>query len=207
MVTLYGAKGSGAAAIEAALRLAGRPFKWVEAASWQPSPTLERLQRVNALGQVPALVSDDGTVMTESAAILISLGLRYPHSGLLPPEPTQAIRGLVYLAANCYAAIGIIDYPARFCAECDDATAERMRAGTRSRLHEYWRIFADTFAAQPFLSGAHLGALDLLAAVVSRWSGARGYLAAERPAFHALMQRIEADPRLADIFERHWPPK
>ena len=84
---------------------------------------------------------------------------------------------------------------------------KRIQAGTRARLHEYWRLFADTFPAQPFLSGAQLGALDLLAAVVSRWSGARAHLATERPAFHALMQRIEADPRLADIFERHWPPK
>jgi GST-like protein len=207
MCTLYGAKGSGAAAVEAALRLAGQPFKWVEAASWQPTPALERLKAVNPLAQVPTLELEDGTIMTESAAILIWLGQRYPHSGLLPREPAQAIRGLVYIAANCYAAIGIIDFPARFCADCDEATAKRIQDGTRARLHEYWRIFADTFPAQPFLTGAQLGALDLLAAVVSRWSGARAHLATERPAFHALMQRVEADPRLADIFERHWPPK
>ena len=207
MLTLYGAKGSGAAAVEAALRLAGRPFKWVEAASWQPSPTLERLKEANPLAQVPTLALEDGTVMTESAAILIWLGLRYPHSGLLPAEPAQAIRGLVYIAANCYAAIGIIDFPARFCAECDDAAGKRIQAATRARLHDYWRLFADSFPARPFLSGEQLGALDLLAAVVSRWSGARQHLAAERPAFHALMQRIEADPRLVDIFERHWPSK
>ena len=36
MLTLYGAKGSGAAAIEAALQIAALPFGWVEAATWQP---------------------------------------------------------------------------------------------------------------------------------------------------------------------------
>ena len=207
MLTLYGAKGSGSAAIEAALRIAGVEYRWVEAASWVPASAVEELRRVNPLAQIPTLVLEDGTVMTESAAILIWLGLRYPQSGLLPAEPAQAIRGLVYIAANCYAAIGVIDYPARFCAPCDDAMSERIRAGARARLHEYWRVFADTFPAQPFLTGAQLGALDLLAAVVSRWSGARAHLATARPAFHALMQRVEADPRLADIFERHWPPK
>jgi len=205
MLTLYGTKGSGSAAVEAALRLAGQPFQLVDAASWVPTPGLEKLKRMNPLVQVPTLVLDDGTVMTESAAILIWAGLRYPQSGLLPAEPAQAIRGIVYIAANCYAAIGIIDYPLRFCAECDEGTVERIRTGTRSRLHEYWRIFADEFGAQ--MNAAHPGALDVLAAVVSRWSGARAHLAAERPALHAVLERVEADPRITDIFRRHWPPK
>ena len=145
MLTLYGAKGSGAAAAEAALRIADVPFRWVEAASWEPGKGLEELKRVNSLAQIPTLLLEDGAVMTESAAILIWLGLHYPKSGLLPSDPAQAIRGLVYIAANCYSAIGIIDYPARYCAPCDDAMSERIRAGAKSRLHEYWRIFADEF--------------------------------------------------------------
>jgi GST-like protein len=204
MLTLYGTKGSGSAAVEAALRLAGQPFQLVDAASWVPTPGLEKLKRVNPLVQVPTLVLDDGTVMTESAAMLIWAGLRYPQSGLLPAEPAQAIRGIVYIAANCYAAIGIIDYPPRFCADCDEATVERIRAGTRSRLHEYWRIFADEFGAH--MNAARPGALDVLAAVVSRWSAARAHLAAERPALHEMLERVEVEPRIADIFRRHWPP-
>jgi GST-like protein len=205
MLTLYGAKGSGAAAVEAALRIADVPFRWVEAASWEPGPGLEELKRVNPLAQIPTLVLDDGTVMTESAAILIWLGLRHPQSGLLPAEPAQAIRGLVYIAANCYAAIGVIDYPERFCAECDKATGERIRAATKARLHEYWSIFADQFGS--LLKPEQPAALDLLAAVVSRWSGARAHLKEKRPAFYALLERIEADPRSVDIFKRHWPQK
>ena len=205
MLTLYGTKGSGSAAVEAGLRLAGQPFQLVDAASWVPTPGREKLKRVNPLVQVPTLVLDDGTVMTESAAILIWLGLRYPHSGLLPAEPAQAIRGLVYIAANCYAAIGVIDFPARYCTDCDDATAESIRAATTSRLHEYWRIFADEFGAQ--MNAEHPGALEILAAVVSRWSGGRAHLAAERPALHAILERVEADPRIADIFRRYFPPK
>jgi GST-like protein len=205
MLTLYGTKGSGSAAVEAALRLAGQPFQLVDAASWVPTPGLEKLKGVNPLVQVPTLVLEDGSVMTESAAILLWAGLRFPQSGLLSAEPAQAIRGLVYIAANCYAAIGIIDYPARFCAECDDATVGRIRAGTRSRLHEYWRIFADQFGAQ--MNAEHPGALDVLAAVVSRWSGARAHLKEHRPELHSLLERVEADARIADIFRRHWPPQ
>lgn len=197
MLTLYGTKGSGAAAVEAALQIAELPFRWVDT-----DDALEELKRTNPLAQVPTLVIDDGTVMTESAAILIWLGLRYPASGLLPSEPAQAIRGLVFIAANCYAAIGVIDYPERFCTGCDKATGERIRAGTRARLHQYWEMFADHFA---FFSDERLGALELLAAVVSRWSGARAHLRAKRPAFYAALARVEDDSRVKDVFARHWP--
>jgi GST-like protein len=55
------------------------------------------------------------------------------------------------------------------------------------------------------LSGEHLGALDLLATVVSKWSGSRPHLAKSRPAFSTLVQKVENDPRIAAVFARHWP--
>ena len=210
MFVLYGAQSSGAAAIEAALALAGTPFRRVDAASWQPGPGLDELRKVNPLAQVPTLLLPDGTVMTESAAILIHLGLQFPASGLLPSLPSsraQALRGLVYIAANCYAAIGVIDYPERWCSDCSDADRERICAATRARLHQLWEVFADTFPARPFLSGEQLGALDLLAAVVSKWSGTRPHLAAARPQFAQVLQRIEAHPIVATVFARYWPPQ
>lgn len=210
MLTLYGASGSGAAAVEAALIIAGLPYRTVEVATWLKDSPLEALHAVNPLGQIPTLQFDDGTVLTESAAILLHLGLVHPQSGLLPVDPAgraQAIRGLVYIAANCYAAIGVIDYPERWCMGCDEATAKRIRAGTRTRLHALWTAFADTFTPHPYLSGPQPGSLDLLAAVVSRWSGARAHLAAHRPALHECLQRIDTDPRLTALFERHFPPR
>ena len=206
--TLYGSKGSGSAAIEAAFALIGTPCRIVETASWAPNAAFEELLRINPLGQIPTLVLEDGSVLTESAAILIHLGSVHPGSGLLPRAEAaraQAIRGLVYIAANCYAAIGIIDFPERWCADADEATQERIRAGTKARLHRNWEIFADLFPARPFLGGEAPGALDLLAAVVSRWSGTRAHLALARPAFHEALLRIEAQPQVAPVFARHWP--
>lgn len=212
-LTLYGYKGSGSAAVEAALRLAGLDFRAVEAASWDPKSALDELRRVNPLLQIPTLVLDDGTVMTESAAILIELGLRHPAGGLLPNdenERAKAIRGLVYIAANCYAMIGVIDYPDRVMDQPGKAESERVIRRSRARLHELWDRFADQFASLPpgvmFLGGAAPNALDVLAAVVSKWSGARQHLAASRPAFSQLLQRIEQHPVLAPVFNRHWPP-
>ncbi|MGE5169898.1 MAG: glutathione S-transferase family protein [Rudaea sp.] len=212
MYTLYGKQGSGSAAVEAALQIARAPFRIVETATWAQNDAYRDLLKANPLGQVPTLVLDDGSALSESAAILIHLGTAHPDSNLLPEKATrraQAIRGLVFIAANCYSAISIIDYPERWCADADhdEPVQERIRAGTRARLHRHWEMFADVFPAQPYLSGADLGALDLLAVVVSKWGGARPHLAQHRPAFHEALMRIESHPHVAPVFARHWPPK
>ena len=208
MLVLYGTQGSGSAAAEAALDIAGIDYRKVDAASWKQSPGLEELKRVNPLAQIPTLVLEDGSVVSEVAAILIHLGLVHPDSGLLSAEPSrraQQIRGLVYIAANCYAGIGILDYPERWYRDPDDATKKSMQERGRARLHELWEIFADQFPVTHWLSGDRIGALDILAATVSMWSGARKALAKSRPDFSALLARIEADPRVAAVWAKHWP--
>ena len=210
MYTLYGKKGSGSASTQAALEVIGAPYRIVETASWDTNDAFVELLKVNPLGQIPTLVLDDGTAMSESAAILIHLGGAHPESGLLPRDASlraQAVRGLVFIAANCYAAISVIDFPERWCADADadDAVKDRIRAGTRARLHKHWEMFADLFPANPYLGGRELGALDILAAVVSKWSGSRKHLEKARPAFYATLMRIEAHPKVAPVFAQHWP--
>ena len=118
----------------------------MEAASCNPGHGFYGLLRVNRRGMIPTLVLPDGTVMTESAAILIHLGLVSTPGLLLPVDAgarARVLRGLVFITATCYAAISVIDYPERWCEPCDEAIKVQIRAGTRARLHEHWRVFAD----------------------------------------------------------------
>jgi GST-like protein len=192
--------------------MAKAPYRVVDAATWRKKDdpkTFARLQRANPLHQVPTLVCPDGTVLTESAAILIHLALAHPRARLLPANAAaraQALRALVFIAANCYSNIGLLDYPERWLGKSDKAGNERLRKGARRRLHAMWTVFADSVVPAPkrFLFGAQPGAADILAAVVSRWSGGRKHLAARHPAMHAVMDRVEAHPVLAPVFARHW---
>src|ERR1700744_1415609 len=132
MYTLFGYRGSGSAAVECALELANAPYRVVSAASWDASSAVEALAQANALRQVPTLVLPDGTVLSESAAILIHLGLQLPDAGLLPSAPARratALRGLVFIAANCYSAISVIDFPERWLAEPHDEVQGNLKAG------------------------------------------------------------------------------
>ncbi|CAI8921292.1 GST-like protein [Pseudomonas sp. IT-P253] len=206
MYQLYGHKNSGAAAIEAALELCEIPYRFIDAEA--SLETAQALEKLNPLKQIPTLQLPDGSILTESAAILIHLGLTFPQSKLLPALPAerdQAIRGLVYIVSNCYSAIGIIDYPERWLAKVDESSRQNLMAGARARLHWSWEVFADQFAGELYLGDETPGALDVLAAVITRWAGSREHLRSARPGFSAWLERIDRHPILAPVFARHWP--
>jgi GST-like protein len=189
-----------------ALRSARVEYELVRAATWEPKSSLQRLRQLNPLGQIPTLVLLDGTVLTESAAILIAVGLQYPQAGLLPSAPgarALAIRGLVFIAANCYAAVSVSDYPARWTTSRSRAAASQVRQAARHQLHRSWEIFADSFGGQLQPAADPPGALAFLAVVVSQWSGTRAHLKASRPAFFENLLRLEHHPRLARVLREH----
>lgn len=207
---LYGTRGSGSAAVELALETCGAPYRVVHASSWEDDSAQDELRALNPLLQIPTLRAPAGQVLTESAAILMHLGLRFPQAGLMgghDDERDQILRGLVFIAANCYSAISVIDYPERWTTSEDAAQREAVRQASRRQLHRHWEIFADQFPALPWLSGARPGALDFLAVIVSRWSGSRPHLEQQRPEFFALLKRLEALPAVAAVCARHWPAK
>lgn len=204
---LYGTRGSGSAIAELGLTKAGVHYELRRASRWEADSAFDELLMINPLGQIPTLVLPDGSVLTESAAILVHLGLEHPTSGLLPVDPSaraQTLRGLVYVAANCYSMITVSDYPERFIDGGDEAAQKAVRSAARRQLHTAWEHFSDNFVAAPFLGGAEPGALDMMAAVVSRWSGTRAHMKTARPAFMQLLAAIEAHPTVAPVLARHF---
>lgn len=205
MYTLYGTDESGSCMIEIALARCAVEWHRVDASSWQEGPGTDALARINPLKQIPTLVTPDGQVLTESAAILIHLGLEYPDANLLVGNRGQILRGLVYIAANCYSAIGIIDYPQRWLGEAEPVVQNQLITGTRRYLHQAWVVFADQFADQLLAPSGEPNALGIMAAAVSRWDAAREALAALAPGFAQSLAQVDADPVVAPVFARHWP--
>ena len=205
MYTLYGTDDSGSCMIEIALQRCAVPWHRVEASSWQDGEGSDALARINPLKQIPTLVTPDGQVLTESAAILIHLGLEFPASALLAGNRAQILRGLVYIAANCYSAIGIIDYPQRWLGNVNETVQAQLVTGTRRYLHQAWVVFADQFAGQLFAANDTPNALGLMAAAVSRWDESREALNGLAPGFAQSLAQVDADPVVAPVFARHWP--
>lgn len=205
MFTLYGSKGCGSVAIEAGLTMAGIPFTFIEAEPWTPSPAVDALRELNPLCQVPTLVLPDGTVMTESVAILMWLATQYPDSGLLPAaakEKAIHLRWLVYLAANNYPAISIGDFPERWI--LGDAEREQLKLQAKARLQGYWQLLETHLGAIPNALGIQANALSVLITTMSYWRPGRAWFNQHCPHLLAGIRYTESDSRLTEVWARNF---
>ncbi|MEO5736842.1 MAG: glutathione S-transferase family protein [Variovorax sp.] len=206
--TLYGAPGSGATPVHAALTLIGADCTAIDVAPWEGEHERNKLTAVNPLQQVPALVLPSGEVMTESAAILIWLGDRYPEAQLCPAldDPLRAryLRWMVYVPAAIYSMYWVRDEPSRLTPE--PAAQATMLRRTAERIAECWRLMdAQLQGDTPWLLGDRIGMLDLYVAVVSRWTPGRARFYREAPRMAEVVRRVDADPRLADFWAARYP--
>ena len=206
MHTLFGARGSDSAAAKAALAFCALTFPRVRAALWEAGSDMPALLRVNPLSQRPTLLLPDGSLMTESAAIRMHLGLQYPAS--IRPAACRRARRL-HERRRCAAWPPIATAPSASATTLSVAppwphpAQDKVRQAARRQSHRYWEMFADGFSAKPCLGDKNADALDILANVVLRWSGTRAHMPQPRLAFAAWMQRASERPRLAEVFARH----
>ncbi|MDM0022843.1 glutathione S-transferase family protein [Variovorax saccharolyticus] len=205
---LYGAPGSGATPVHAALTLMDLPVKVVDVAPWQGEHERGRLSAVNPMRQVPVLVLPSGEIMTESAAILVWLADRYPAAGLAPhiDDPTRAqfLRWMSFVSAAIYSLYWVRDEPSRLASspEAEATVLER----TTERIAQCWRDMDAQMPRGPrYLLGDRLSVLDLYVTVVSRWQPRRLRFYREAPRMAEVVRRVDTEPRLLDHWAARYP--
>jgi len=209
---LYGAPGSGAVPVHAALTLIGAPVRTVDIAPWEGEAERDRAGAVNPARQVPALRTPQGELLTESAAILLWLGDRHPQAGLAPaldhPLRGQYLRWMSYVATQIYALFWVRDEPARLVP--DPAAQPAMLARSAERIAQCWHLMdaqARDLApsGSPYLLGERISMLDLYVTVASRWTPRRARFAREAPHLMAVARRVDAEPRLQALWAARFP--
>jgi GST-like protein len=205
--TLYGNRRSGSACIEAALAEAGAEVRLVEVDLDKDEQYEAPLKAVNPMGRIPALVAPDGTVITESAAMLLHLGARFPEAGLLPDlagaEGAFFLRWLMFVSNNCYEAIGRIDYPGRYTSDWANRVAVKNSAV--SELRFFWTLVEAALPDDgPYAMGPRFSALDLYIANVAAWSLAPEWRGPNIPKIERLRAAVRARPKAGPVFARHF---
>jgi GST-like protein len=200
---LYGRPGTGSLAVQVALEELDAPYERIWVGS--EASDMAQLRAINPTGRVPALVLPDGTVMFESAAMLIHLALRHPQSALAPQPGTSRhaafLQWMVFLSANVYDAALHIYYSARYSAR-GEADAEAIRKQGTDDFCTHLALVSQ--GLEPYVLGADYSIADAYLHMLAAWyPGEKGVLYARAPKLEAHAKLLSARPAVAKVQADH----
>lgn len=207
---LYGDPGSGSAPVEMLLAELEQTVELRAVPEERQHQLRPEYLAINPMGRLPTLILPDGTVMTESLAILLLLADRHPQAGLIP-APAEAARGpvlrwMTLAAAEFYPHVTRGGYPERF--GTDPSQQQALRDRAREMGRDVWRVVEAHAGltgdpARPFLLGDRFSVADIYLAVLSRWMGGRAWVPQHCPRLEALAQAVARRPLIAPLWQRH----
>jgi GST-like protein len=205
---LFARAGWGSALVEYQLAWYGRPFQREEVEDlFQSEDGRAAVLPFNPLGQIPTLLLDDGTVLTESAAITLWLAEQIGSQELVPgagsPERAGFLRWLVFLVANIYPCFTFADEPGRFVDE--EQARPSFRAAVDAHQQRLWQL-VEQAAGSPWFLGERMSALDLYLSVMTRWRPGRAWFARNAPRLHSIAVAVDALPALSEAIARNHDP-
>ena len=151
----------------------------------------EDFSKISPNGYVPALVTDDGEIITENPAVLQYLADQNPEAGLAPPngtlERTKLQEALNFISSELHKSFG----PFFSGVELDDEERRKAETGVGSRAAHIERRLED---GRAFLLGDTFTVADAYAFVVLNWAGFVGVSLDAYPKTQAYVARIAARP-------------
>ena len=147
--------------------------------------------KISPNGYVPALVTDDGDIITENPAVLQYLADQFPDAGLAPPNGTLAHtrlqEALNFLSSELHKSFG----PFFSGVALDEAQRKHAGAAVQRRAAHIERSLTDV---RDFLIGDRFSVADAYAFVVLNWAGFVGVSLEAYPKTQAYLARIAARP-------------
>ncbi len=202
--TLYGRPWSGSIAVEFVLEELAIPHQRALVTGYREAIEPASFAEINPLRQVPALVSDDGAVMTESAAIAMLLAQRHGDGRLLPEsgsaEEAEHLRWMFYLAATVYPTSMQIFHPENYTDEPDHHAS--IVARTWVVLNQQWQVLSQALDGGLYLVGGKLTVADVYLSMFALWFAKMPEIVDHAPMRAFREHHLARDP-IARVIARH----
>lgn len=209
MYKLYWAPDTGAMAPQIILEEVAADYELVVLDYDAHEETEAEYLALNPRGQIPALVLPDGTVLSESAAMVLHIADAHPESNLLPPlgssERARVYRWLFYAVANLYESSLRFYYSDKF---ADDATAaELVKQTARLDIDKYWdlleREMQENQSNSPYLLGKQYSVIDPYLLMLIGWHEFPTNLLTRCPKLDKLYNAVRQRPAVSKIWNQN----
>ena len=194
MIKLYIAPGACSLAPHIVLQELGLPHE-LRIVRWKDAQAREELKKINSMGQVPTLITEEGYMLAEGAAIMQYLVSRKPNN-LFPESGRARFKAFEWmnfiataLHKGCFSPLF---NPASF--SDDESGFEAVKRVAMSRLKTTLAIVEDRFADGDFVLGKDFTIVDAYLFTVIRWSDTFKIDLSPHKKLHAFMQRMAKRP-------------
>ena len=201
MYKLFYRKGTGVVVVQALLEECSLDYEKIIV----ENPKSAEFLALNPMGAIPALGLPDGSVMTESAAMLLHIADTNPGASLMPAlgstQRAHAYRWLLYLATSVYGGALRRFRPAQ---HSDDSNCVESIEKTATRdLHQYFSILNDVINEGPFLFGATYSVVDAYLWMLVAWQPDRDQIYAANPKLKTLVDEVLKRPVMTRMAAEH----
>lgn len=149
----------------------------------------EDFLKVNPRGQVPTLLLDDGTILTEGAAIVQYVADKVASKKLIPANGTiaryHAIEMLNYIATELHKGFSPLYNP---------QTPTEYKEATKQKLLKQFDYLNGILSQQKYLLGDHFSVADAYLFTVTRWAKPLGLDLSSYKHLVSYMQLIATRP-------------
>lgn len=192
--TLHAAPGSCSFAPHIVLEELGRPYTLALMAQGHPEAKTAAFRRLNPKGRIPVLTAD-GFLLTEAAAILLHLGLTNPDAELLGSDTDSIVRSVEWfnwLSGSVHAvAVRMIWRPDSFLPE--EAMYPPLIEKGKEHLASAYTLIETKLTDRTWAVGDHYSVVDPYLLVFYRWGNRMSLdMQSNYPAWTAHARRLEA---------------
>ena len=156
----------------------------------------QNYRTVNPKGYVPAIALDDGSVLTEVAAIIQYLADQGSGSGLAPANGTmeryRLIEWITFISSEIHKGFGPLWNP---------STPDAVKAATKEKLATRFAYLDKILAAQPFLTGSTFTIADAYLFTVVNWTNYHHVDLSPFPHLQAFQNRVASRPKVQEALE------
>ncbi len=206
MYILYGGRFTRAVCVQMVLEEAGIPYELRELDIVAGEHREPDFLAVNPAGFVPAMITPEGEVLHETAALMLYLADRHGLDGLAPrvdePERGLFYSKLFFLTNDVQPAMKRIYFPQRY--STDPADTPRIKAQAVSMAEDRWKVVDAHLAAHgPYHLGARFSLVDLY---MIMWAAAfepKEALFESCPAIARCYDLVAARPKVAPLLAQH----
>jgi glutathione S-transferase len=150
---------------------------------------------INPKGQVPALLLDDGSLLTEGVAIVQYLADQAPSSNLIPPAGSMSryhtIEWLSYISSELHKGFSPLFNP---------KTPNEYKAIARKNLEKQFNYLDTVLENNQYLQGNHFSVADAYLFTIMRWAFVMQFDISQYKHLKAYFDRIALRPSVRAAF-------